>query len=71
MDTLPAQMDALGRDIVKIQAALDDPDLFTRDRARFDALMKTLDECQSRLAAHEEEWLRLEMLREDIEKGEA
>ena len=71
LETLPAQMEALGRDIAKIQTALDDPDLFTRDRARFDALMKTLEECQSRLSAHEEEWLRLEMLREDIEKGEA
>jgi ATP-binding cassette subfamily F protein uup len=71
LETLPAQMEALGRDIAKIQTALDDPDLFTRDRARFDALMKMLEECQSRLSAHEEEWLRLEMLREDIEKGEA
>ena len=64
-------MEALGRDIAKIQKALDDPDLFTRDRARFDALMKMLDECQTQLGAHEEEWLRIELLREEIEKGGA
>ena len=33
--------------------------------------MKMLEEYQSRLVAQEEEWLRLEMLREEIEKGEA
>ena len=71
LETLPAQMEALERDIVKIQKALDDPDLFNRDRARFDALMKTLGECQTRLSAHEEEWLRVELLREEIEKSGA
>jgi ATP-binding cassette subfamily F protein uup len=71
LETLPARMEALGRDIAKIQKALDDPDLFTRDRSRFDALMKMLDECQTQLGAHEEEWLRIELLREEIEKGGA
>ena len=33
--------------------------------------MKTLGECQTRLAAHEEEWLRVELLREEIEKSGA
>ena len=47
--------------------SLPTPDLYRRDPARFrdttDALAVTRDE----LAAAEDQWLRLEMLREEIE----
>ena len=71
LETLPDQMAALERDSAKLQTALDEPDLFMRDRARFERLMKALEACQTQLAAAEEEWLRLEMLRESLEQSEA
>jgi ABC transport system ATP-binding/permease protein len=53
--------------ITELNAVLADLDLYRRDPARFrdttDALAVTRDE----LAAAEDHWLRLEMLREDIE----
>ena len=61
-------MAALERDIAKIQAALDDPDLYARDPARFEKLTSLMSNAQSKLAESEERWLALEMLREEIEK---
>ena len=61
-------MAALERDIAKIQAALDDPDLYARDPARFEKLTNLMSNAQSKLAESEERWLALEMLREEIEK---
>ncbi|WP_204277586.1 ABC transporter C-terminal domain-containing protein, partial [Enterobacter hormaechei] len=36
LDSLPKRMDALGRDIAKLQAILADHGLFARDRSAFD-----------------------------------
>lgn len=67
LETLPGFIAALERDIAKIQAALDDPDLYTRDPARFEKLTNLMANAQSKLAESEERWLALEMLREEIE----
>src|SRR6266850_722629 len=67
LDLLPARIAALEARITELNAVLADLDLYRRDPARFrdttDALAITRDE----LAAGEDQWLRLEMLREDIE----
>src|SRR5271165_173242 len=67
LDLLPARIAALEARITELNAVLADPDLYRRDPARFrdttDALAVTRDE----LAAAEDQWLRLEMLREEIE----
>src|SRR3984893_2939688 len=64
---LPARIAALEARITELNAVLADLDLYRRDPARFrdttDALAVTRDE----LAAAEDQWLRLEMLREEIE----
>ncbi|WP_188911621.1 ABC-F family ATP-binding cassette domain-containing protein [Salinarimonas ramus] len=67
LGTLPGLMAALERDIAKLQAALDDPDLYTRDPARFEKLTTLMSNAQTRLAESEERWLELEMLREELE----
>ncbi|WP_349370482.1 ABC-F family ATP-binding cassette domain-containing protein [Salinarimonas sp.] len=67
LDTLPGLMAALERDIAKLQAALDDPDLYTRDPARFEKLTTLMANAQTKLAESEERWLELEMLREELE----
>ncbi len=67
LETLPATIAALEARIAAIQAALADPDLYARDRARFDRLGAEAAKAQGDLAAAEEQWLALEMLREEIE----
>jgi ATP-binding cassette subfamily F protein uup len=67
LDTLPKTMAALQKDIAKQQAILHDPELYAKDRKRFDAASVALATAQTKLAEAEERWLELEMLREDIE----
>ena len=67
LGALPARMEALGREIAPLRQALADPTLYARDRGRFERFSAALAEKQAALAAAEEEWLALEMLREEIE----
>ncbi|MBL8571008.1 MAG: ATP-binding cassette domain-containing protein [Phreatobacter sp.] len=67
LDSLPGRMEALGRDIAKLQQILADPALFTRDRAGFDKASAALAKAQGELAAAEDRWLELEMLKESLE----
>jgi ATP-binding cassette subfamily F protein uup len=67
LETLPARVDALGRDIVKLRAVLADPALYTKDRPRFDKATDMLARAEADLATSEEQWLALEMLREEVE----
>jgi ATP-binding cassette subfamily F protein uup len=66
LETLPAAMDKLNAEIARIDAALADPGLYARDPRRFDALTASAAKAQADLSAAEEEWLRLEMLREEL-----
>ncbi|MFN3350601.1 ABC-F family ATP-binding cassette domain-containing protein [Pseudorhodoplanes sp.] len=67
LDNLPKQIAKLEGDIRALQARLDDPDLYTRDRKAFDAATAAMAKAQAELAAAEEKWLELEILREEIE----
>jgi ATP-binding cassette subfamily F protein uup len=69
LETLPARMEAITREIAQLQAALASPGLYERDRARFERFTAALTDKQAALAAAEEEWLELEMLREEAEAG--
>ncbi len=70
LETLPQEMAALETRIAALQATLDDPTLFARDRKVFDETSQALARAQAGLAAAEEKWLQLELLREDIERTE-
>ncbi len=67
LDTLPARMEALQRDIAKLQAILADPGLFQRDRAAFDRASAAMTRAQADLTAAEDRWLELELLKESLE----
>jgi ATP-binding cassette subfamily F protein uup len=67
--TSPARIEALSTEIHRLEAALSDPDFYRRDPAAFAAAGKALETARVELAATEEEWLRLELLREEIEGG--
>jgi ATP-binding cassette subfamily F protein uup len=66
LEGLPARMDALRRDMQKLRALLDDPELYARDPAKFAKASETYSKAESELAAAEEEWLELEIRREEI-----
>lgn len=67
LETLPAEMEKLQVDIDRHQATLTEPNLFTADPAKFEETAQALDKAQAALAAAEERWIELEMLREEIE----
>jgi ATP-binding cassette subfamily F protein uup len=67
LENLPKQIAKLEDEIRALQAKLDDPTLYARDRKAFDTATAALTKAQADLAAAEEKWLELEMLREEIE----
>jgi ATP-binding cassette subfamily F protein uup len=69
LKTSPARIEALNAEIHRLEAALSDPDFYRRDPAAFAAAGHALEAARAALAATEEEWLRLELLREEIESG--
>ena len=69
LQALPARMDGLRDGIGMLRQALSDPGLYARDRARFDRFTAALAAQQAELDAAEEEWLALELLREEIESA--
>ena len=69
LETLPKTIAALNSKASDLQARLDDPDFYTRDRAGFEKVTTDLGETQRKLAAAEEQWLELEILREELAGG--
>ncbi len=67
LETLPKTIAALQRKIHTLQETLHDPDLYARDPQRFDEVSLALTAAQNELAAAEDRWLALEILREEIE----
>lgn len=67
LKTLPKRMEELEAKIAKVQEILADPELYSRDPARFQKAMDALTQLQTELSKSEERWLELEMLREELE----
>ena len=67
LETLPRTIDKLSAEAAKVHSLLTDPGLFARDPKRFTEAGEALAALEARKAAAEEEWLALEMLREEIE----
>lgn len=67
LETLPDIMAALETEIATLEAKLSDANLFTKDPDAFQSATDMLTEKAVALANAEEEWLRIEMLREEIE----
>ena len=66
LETLPGRIDQLSEEARRLHAVLDDPGLYARDPKLFAATTEKLTATEAALAAAEEEWLRLEMLREEL-----
>jgi ATP-binding cassette subfamily F protein uup len=66
LETLPKTIASLQSDAEKLQTKLDDPNFYVRDRAAFEQTTRDLGELQQKIAAAEEQWLELEILREEL-----
>jgi ATP-binding cassette subfamily F protein uup len=69
LETLPKTIAKLQAEIAKHQKLLDDPDLYAKDRKKFDAASAAISKAQEELSAAEDRWLELEVLREEIEQA--
>ena len=67
LKTAPARIEALHDDIRRLEALLADASFYARDRQGFAKAGADLAKIQQDLAAAEEEWLRLELLREEVQ----
>lgn len=59
LEALPGVMEKLEAEIAKLSTLMSDPDLFTREPAKFAKASAAIAERQTALAAAEEEWLLL------------
>jgi ATP-binding cassette subfamily F protein uup len=69
LETLPGKIATFEAEIGRLQTVLADTTLYGRDRAAFDRASSAMTAMQSELAAAEERWLELELLRDEIENA--
>jgi ATP-binding cassette subfamily F protein uup len=67
LENLPKEMAKAEKEIAAREAKMADPALFTRDPGTFNRLAAEMEKLRQQLTAMEEEWLELEMLREELE----
>jgi ATP-binding cassette subfamily F protein uup len=67
LESLPGKMAALETEIGRLQKLMADTTLYARDRTSFDQISAAMTAAQTELAAAEERWLELELLRSEIE----
>jgi len=67
LETLPKTIAELEAKQQAVQAKLADPDLYVKDLAAFEKFTAAASQLQEQLAAAEDRWLELEMLRAEIE----
>jgi len=66
LEQLPAQMDTLHGEVARLEKELMDATLFTRDPEGFQARTDRLEAARASLTAVEDEYLELEILREEL-----
>ena len=67
LDNLPKEMAKAEAEIAKREEKMADANLFTKDPATFNRLATEMEKLRDSLTRMEEEWLELEMLREELE----
>ncbi|MCP5322770.1 MAG: ABC-F family ATP-binding cassette domain-containing protein [Candidatus Paracaedibacteraceae bacterium] len=60
-------METLKKQIIRCEDELADPALFQKDAEKFHKLSEKLNHCQTKLLEAEEQWLELELLKEEAE----
>ncbi|MCW5718564.1 MAG: ATP-binding cassette domain-containing protein [Bauldia sp.] len=67
LKNLPSKMKKLEEEIRRQEKVLADPSLYSRDPKAFAVAMAALEKARTSLASSEDDWLRLELLRDDAE----
>ncbi|CAM5414073.1 ABC transporter ATP-binding protein uup [Mycolicibacterium aubagnense] len=67
LENLPKKIEAVTASIARLENNIADPAFYERDAVGFQKTIAALDKERATLAALEEEWLELEMLREELE----
>ncbi|MDR7034035.1 ABC-F family ATP-binding cassette domain-containing protein [Mesorhizobium sp. BE184] len=67
LESLPKKIEAVNASIARLENNIADPAYYERDPGGFQKTIAALDKERLALAALEEEWLELEMLREELE----
>ncbi|SFB26353.1 ATP-binding cassette, subfamily F, uup [Rhizobium sp. NFR07] len=67
LENLPKEMEKAEGEIAAREKKMADPSLFTKDPATFNKLAAEMEKLREKVTAMEEEWLELEMLREELE----
>ena len=67
LEAASLQMEQLNEDMLTLETEIADPNLFDRDPKLFQSKIDQLAKVKSELEEVEEEWLRLETLREELE----
>ncbi len=66
-ETLPKTIDDLSHQVENLRAKVAAPDFYAKDPTAFAATTEALHKAQSELQAAEDQWLELEILRQDLE----
>ncbi len=69
LETLPKTIATLQTEAHALQEKLSDPQFYARDRAGFEKTSAALGDLQRKIAVAEEQWLALEILREELAGG--
>lgn len=69
LEELPKTMAGLEKDIASLEKKMADPDLFSRNPAEFQKTTDALEAKRAALAEAEEQWLEIELMREEMESG--
>ncbi|WP_421856568.1 ABC-F family ATP-binding cassette domain-containing protein [Oricola sp.] len=67
LETLPGRIEDLAAQIGVLEQALADPQLFSKDPEKFSQTATKLERLRAEHEASEEEWLELELLREELD----
>jgi ATP-binding cassette subfamily F protein uup len=67
LETLPTRIGSLEAETAKLTKLLGDPDLYARNPSRFVETTAALETTRRALAEAEEQWLELEMRREELD----
>ncbi|MGA8514796.1 MAG: hypothetical protein WB821_08485, partial [Burkholderiaceae bacterium] len=67
LESLPSRIAELSEELLKLEAKLADADLFAREPKVFEKTMKRHEAALIEKTAAEEQWLELELMREELE----
>jgi ATP-binding cassette subfamily F protein uup len=68
LDRLPGEVERIEAEIAAAEDALHDPDLYTRDPARFADLTKRVADLRAEKHAAEERWLEVAAMADELQR---